>query len=130
MTFLVDIHLTWQAMLLSSTLTADGWTDLLSLRVRTFAEAGLPAESTDRTVWRFVQANRMILITANRNMEGPDSLEQTIREENTPSSYPVITIGNVRRLGERSYRRRCGDRLAEIAFDLPNYLGVGRIFIP
>jgi hypothetical protein len=34
----------------------------------------------------------MILLTGNRNLKDPDSLEQTIREENTPFSLPVITI--------------------------------------
>jgi hypothetical protein len=40
----------------------------------------------------------MILITANRSMKGKDSLEQVMREENTPTSLPVITIGNIDRL--------------------------------
>jgi hypothetical protein len=128
-TFLVDIHLTGQATLLRATLAADGWIEMVSLRLYTFAEVGLPIQSTDRTVWRFAQSNHMILITANRNMEGPNSLERTIREENTPDSYPVVTIGDVHRLNERGYRERCCDHLAEIAFDLTTYLGVGRLYV-
>lgn len=63
-------------------------------------------------------------------MRGPDSLEQKIREECTPASYPVVTIGSVRRLAERDYRQRCCDRLIEIAVYPTRYLGAGRLFIP
>lgn len=59
---------------------------------------GLPINSSDRQVWRFAQANSMILLTANRSMKGKDSLEEVIREENTPTSFPVLTIANVERL--------------------------------
>ncbi len=38
------------------------------------------------SVWRFTQEKGMILLTDNRNMEGQNSLEQTIREENTLTS--------------------------------------------
>ncbi|MEL6260616.1 MAG: DUF5615 family PIN-like protein [Cyanobacteria bacterium J06626_6] len=41
-----------------------------------FADVGLPMDSSDRIVWKFAQTNRMILITANRDMKGDDSLEQ------------------------------------------------------
>lgn len=87
-------------------------------------------DSSDRVVWQFSQTNRMILITANRNMKGGDSLEQTIREANTSTSLPVLTIGNPDRLDESIYRQKCVTRLIEIVFELENYLGVGRIFIP
>lgn len=83
-----------------------------------------------RVVWQFAQTNQMILITANRNMKGEDSLEQTIREENTPTSLPILTIGNPARFDESSYRQKCATRLIEILFDLENYMGVGRIYIP
>jgi predicted nuclease of predicted toxin-antitoxin system len=39
------------------------------------ADVGLPDNSTDREVWRFAQANQMLLLTNNRNMEGVDTLE-------------------------------------------------------
>ena len=57
-------------------------------------------------------------------------LEQTIREENTPTSLPVVTIGTVGRLSNREYRERCAARLAEIIMYPENSIGVGRIFIP
>lgn len=46
----------------------------------TFLEIGLPADSNDRVVWQFDQANCMLLLTANRNAKSEDSLEQVMRE--------------------------------------------------
>ena len=66
----------------------------------------------------------------NRNMKGQDSLEQTLREENKPTSLPVLTIGNVTRMAEREYREQCAARLAEIIFELEKYRGASRPFIP
>jgi hypothetical protein len=86
--------------------------------------------SSDRVVWRFAQEQQILILTNNRNERGDDSLEQTIREESTPESLPVLTIGNLDRMTEPEYRRRCAERLVEIVLDLPRYLGTGRIFIP
>jgi hypothetical protein len=73
----------------------------------------------------------MILITANRSMKGKDSLEQVMREENTPTSLPVVTIGNIERLlTEPDYRDRCVNRLVDIVVDIEDYQGARRIFIP
>ncbi|MBJ7295320.1 MAG: ACP S-malonyltransferase, partial [Dolichospermum sp.] len=49
---------------------------------------------------------------------------------NTPTSFPVITIGNLDRIDEYDYREQCVDRIVEIIIDIDNYLGVGRLFIP
>lgn len=130
MTFLLDHHLAGQAKLIRGTLTADGWIDLLSIRLVTLVDAGLAHDSSDRTIWRFAQANRMLLITGNRNMKGSDSLGQTILDENEAGSYPVLTIGSVERLDDPGYRRRLCTRLIEILLDLDSYLGGGRLFIP
>lgn len=72
----------------------------------------------------------MIILTANRNMKGEDSLEKVMREENTTDSFPVVTIGDLKRLDELDYREQCVDRLIEIVLDIENYIGVGRLFIP
>jgi len=130
LTILVDHNIEGQAMLLWGTLTATGWLELLPLRLVTLAQVGLPYDSSDREMWRFAQSNGMILLTANRRMDGEDSLEQIIREENTTTSLPVLTIGNAERMVERTYRERCAIRLLEVGLDLDNYLGAGRIFIP
>ncbi|MCG8349920.1 MAG: hypothetical protein MI924_19315 [Chloroflexales bacterium] len=129
-TVLADHNIEGQALLLWGTLSAAGWLELVPLRLVRFAEIGLPADSTDRTVWRFAQAQQMYLLTDNRNMEGDDSLEQTIREENRATSLPVLTIGRVARLTKRSYREACAARLLEIVLYPEDYVGAGRIFIP
>ncbi len=119
-----------QATLLWGTLAARGWLDLVPLRLAMFAEVGLPIDSNDREVWRFAQTQRMLLLTDNRNMKGEDSLEQTLREENTPTSLPVLTVGSTDRLDEQEYREQCAARLVEIVLDLEYYLGASRLFIP
>lgn len=56
-----------------------GWLDLLSIQFVLLEEAGLAMDSSDRLIWQFAQANQMLLLTANRNAKGEDSLEQTIQ---------------------------------------------------
>jgi len=129
-TILVDHNIEGQATMMWGALNAEGWLELLPLRLMTLAQAGLPPESRDREVWRFAQANKLILLTSNRRMREADALEQTIREENVAALLPVLTIGNVRQMVEQTYRERCAMRLLEIVMDLENYLGTGRIFIP
>ncbi len=54
-----------------------------------------------------------------------------MREENTPTSLPVVTIDNIDRLMvEPEYRERCVDRLVDIVIDIEDYQGARRIFIP
>jgi hypothetical protein len=129
-TVLADHNLEGQAVLLWGTLATEGWLTLLPLRLVMFHEVGLPADSTDRDVWRYAQTHQLILLTGNRRKKGADSLEQVIREENTPTSLPVITVARVDRLDERAYREPCSSRLVEIMLDIENYAGIGRIFIP
>jgi hypothetical protein len=118
------------ATLLRGTLAAEGWLELVPLRFVTLADLGLPVTSTDRAVWRRAQAEQMLLLTNNRNMDDEHSLVRTMREESTLASLPVITVGSLDRLMQQDYRRRCAERLEEIVLDLHRYLGTGRIFIP
>ena len=130
MTVLADHNLEGQALLLWGALAAEGWLQLLPLRLVTFPEVGLAYDASDREVWRFAQDRQMVLLTGNRSMKGPDSLEQTIREESTNESLPVLTIADVKRLDERIYRERCSIRLIEIMSDIDQYRGSGRLFLP
>lgn len=117
-------------MVLWGTLAAEGWLDVCPLPFATFAHVNLTIDSSDREVWRFAQGQGMILLTHNRNMRGDDSLEQTIRDENSSTSLPVLTIGRIERLRDKLYRERCAIRLVEIGLDVESYLGTGRIYIP
>jgi hypothetical protein len=127
---LADKNVEGQAVLLLGTFNAAGWSELFPVRLVTFEETGIPFDSSDRMVWRFAQNNNMLLFTDNRNMKSEDSLEQTIREEITSASLPVLTIGNTDRMTERKYRDKCANRLAEIIYDMEKYRGVSRLFIP
>jgi predicted nuclease of predicted toxin-antitoxin system len=131
MNILVDHNLRGHSVVLAGSLAVSGWLDLISIRFVLFEEVGLEVDSSDRAVWRCAQANEMILLTANRSMKGKDSLEQVMREENTLSSLPVITIGSIDRLlAEPEYRDRCVNRLVYIVVDVDDYRGARRIFIP
>src|SRR5919199_4649386 len=131
MIFLVDHNLEGHALILLGNIANLGWLELLPIRFMTFEEVALSISSDDRVVWRFAQVNHMILLTANRSMKGRNSLEQVMREENTSTSLPVVTIGNADRiLSDPDYRNRCVDRLIEIVFDIDDYRGSSRLFIP
>lgn len=127
---LVDHNLEGHATLLWGTLLAQGWLDLYSLRMMRFSDVGLERNISDREVWHYVQANQMLLLTANRNMASEDSLEQVLRTENHANALPVITVSDSDRLFEYHYRELCAERLIEIVLYLPNYLGAARLLIP
>lgn len=129
-TILADHDIEGHALLLWGTLASAGWLELIPMRLVRFVDVGLPHNSTDREVWRFAQAQQMFLLTNNRNMEGNDSLEQTIRDENTPTSLPILTVGRIERIADGLYREACVTRLLEIVLYPVNYLGAGRVFIP
>ena len=127
---LVDHNIEGWAVRLWDTIVAEGWLELYPLEMIMFRDIGLDDGSSDRDIWRFSQDNNMILLTSNRNMEGEDSLEKTIREENRLSSLPVLTIALVEKLEEKAFCQRCAERLMEIILYLENYLGTARLYIP
>lgn len=131
MIFLIDHNLKGHALIFFGAIASQGWLDIVPIQFVTFAQMKLPIDSDDRRVWQLAQENQMILLTANRSMKDKDSLEQVMREENTPTSLPVITIGNADRLlNESEYRERCVERLIQIVLDIDDYRGCRRIFIP
>jgi hypothetical protein len=130
LTILVDHNIEGQARRLWGMLFAEGWLDLMPMRMVTLATAGLASDTSDRDVWRFAQAHQMVLLTANRRRKGQDSLEQTLREEHSATSLPVVTIGNPNRVHNKAYREQCASRLVEICLDIENHRGIGRVFIP
>ena len=68
--------------------------ELLRLVQVSFADLGLPLDASDREVWEVCQREHVVLVTANRNDAGPESLEATIQHQNTPQSLPVFTLAN------------------------------------
>lgn len=96
-----------------------------------FADVGLLRDASDREVWLVCQRERIVLVTANRNDEGPESLEATIQQHNTPQSLPVFTLANDQRvLRDITYAEQVADRLLEALFDIDSYRGTGRIYLP
>jgi predicted nuclease of predicted toxin-antitoxin system len=127
---LVDYNIIGHSALLLFEIRRSGWSDLKLLEMLNFNDVGLASDASDREVWRFAQENEMILLTANRNMDGEDSLEQTIRRECNENSLPVVTISQPDRLMEKSYREICAVKLIEVVLYLENFQGVGRLYIP
>ena len=127
---LLDNDLRGRLELLDGTLKQSRWSDLDLFEFTTFDEVGLERDAKDREVWHRAQELGLILLTGNRNQDDDTSLEQTLQDENTPLSLPVITISAPQRLPNPVYREQCPDRLVEIIFDLENYLGAARQYIP
>lgn len=63
--------------------------------------------------------------------DGSDSLEATIQQHNTPHSLPIFTLANDQRvLRDRLYAEAIADWLLEFLFDIDNYRGTGRLYLP
>ena len=77
------------------------------------------------------QDRQIVLLTANRNHDGPDSLEAVIRGDTNPASLPVFTIADADRvLTSREYAERVILKLLDYLLDLDAYRGTGRLFLP
>lgn len=70
MIFLIDHNIEGQSLLLFESIVSGRLLDTLPIRFISFDEVHLPITSSDRMVWQFAQENQMLLLTANRNMEG------------------------------------------------------------
>lgn len=131
---LADANIQGQVARLVTELETGEWAQLwaaLGVRFTTFRVLGIPTNTPDRDLWRLCQQRTIILITANRNDDGPDSLAATIRDEGTPDSLPVITIGNIDRLmASREYAERAMVKLLDYLLDLDAYRGTGRLYLP
>ena len=130
MQLLIDYNLEGDMDLLIATLQQDGWTDLLLLKFVHLRETPLGPEAKDNDIWRYVQAQGMILLTNNRNKDDESLLQATIERENSPESLPILTIASPLRLKESGYRHAVAERLAEILMTLENHLGTGRLYVP
>ena len=73
----------------------------------------------------------MILLTNNRNDDGPDSLESTLRTCNSASSLPVFTLGNADKiLVNAAYVDAAIDSLFQYLLEIDNLRGTGRLYLP
>jgi hypothetical protein len=116
--------------LIHATFWIDYW-NRLGLVLETFDGIGLENETPDNEVWRTCQREQVVLITANRNNDGPDSLEATILAESTEVSLPVLTLADADRVLQRAdYAERVVARLFEYLIDIDLYRGTGRLYLP
>ena len=114
--------------------TSEAWKSVwesLQCEVESFARLGIPHDTSDRDLWQICQQCAIVLLTANRHDEGPDSLEATIRALNEPTSLPVFTIADPCLVfTSRSYAERVAVQVLEYLLELDNFRGVGRLFVP
>ncbi|HEV3259279.1 MAG TPA: hypothetical protein VG013_20605 [Gemmataceae bacterium] len=131
---LPDVKVEGQVALLVRIWLSEAWRDLwtaLNYALETFERMGLPRDAPDTLVGQTCQSRQTVLVTANRNRRGPDSLEDAIRTINTPTSLPVVTLANPERLThDRAYAERAAERLLDYLLNIENYRGVGRLYVP
>jgi hypothetical protein len=131
---LADINIQGQVELLRIVLESASRRELwgsLAVPIRTFAEVGLPREASDRTIWRLCQERELILLTANRNKQGEDSLEAVLQAENTPQSLPVFTLADAEAMRHsKTYAERVAAQALEYLFTIDQLRGTGRLYLP
>jgi hypothetical protein len=82
-------------------------------------------------VWQRCQQERLFLLTNNRNDDGPDSLEATIRKFNTPESLPVFTFGDADKISRsQEYAEEVIESLLDQLLRIDTLHGTGRLFLP
>lgn len=110
------------------------WVELwreLGCMLCTFEDFDLSENATDRTIWQTCQDNAILMITGNRNAEGPESLEMTIRQRNAPNCLPVLTLADPDRIQrDRQYAEAVVERLFDILIDPDVLRGTGRLYLP
>ncbi len=119
---------------LLAVLNSDGWRELwqgLGLAVVTFESLGLSRGAADALLWETCQANEVVLVTANRNDDGPESLEATLRGRNAAHSLPVFTLIHPDRVRPGgSETALVAERLLQYLLEIDRYRGAGRIWLP
>lgn len=105
------------------------WT-ALGIAVESFKSLGISAQITDADLWQVCQVRELVLFTANRNKDRPDSLEETIARFGQLTSLPVITTANPDRFDrDREYASEVAERALQYLLEIENYRGTGRLFV-
>jgi hypothetical protein len=96
-----------------------------------FADVGIDRSTKDDVIWQTCRLHGLLLVTANRNAEGPDSLGAMLESDLRDTDLPVVTIADQEALRlDKSYARRVAIRILEICWDIEKLRGTGRIFVP
>ena len=129
-TILLDHDLEGFDALFIAGLRETRWDQALILEFKRLRDFGLPDNHPDREIWRFVQEQRIWLVTNNRNDDSETSLQATIEREGAANSLPVITVSDKNKLYLAEYRQQAAASLVEIVIYPEKYLGTGRLYIP
>lgn len=131
---LADVNVEGQVARLVSWMQGEYWHELwdyLDIHSLTFADVGLAAHDVDVQVWHLCQEQELYLLTNNRNDDGPDSLEATIRNCNTSVSFPVFTFSDADRiLQSREYLEEVAESLFDQLLRIDNLRGTARLYLP
>ncbi|MGL4552003.1 MAG: hypothetical protein ACRC33_12560 [Gemmataceae bacterium] len=93
--------------------------DELNLEIATFPDSGLARDLDDRRLRVHCQQEGWVLLTENRNHDGPTSLHATLGEFWRPGHLPVLTLANKGRFEDDvRYALTVAEDVAEILFDL------------
>ncbi len=99
----------------------------------TFSDLRITPDLDDRSLWNLCQREGWVLLTENRNDDGPDSLQATLTDSWRSDCLPVLTLAN-KRAFERSrvYAERVARDVAELLFGVANheYRDQSRIYVP
>jgi hypothetical protein len=131
---IADANVQGQVGYLVLRMQANAWADFwraLGLALYRFEDVGLSASSTDLEVWNVCQHEQLILITDNPNLDSEDSLEATIRRNNTPEFLPVFTIADMNEFQTNSsYVERAVEALYDYLLRIDDIRGTGRLYLP
>jgi hypothetical protein len=110
----------------------DVWRSL-DVSIHTVAGLGYMEDVSDRVIWTRCQADGLVLVTENRNDDGPDSLQRTMDELRTADSLPVLTLASRERFQrDRRYALIVAEELLNALVDIEAGLhrGAGRMYLP
>ena len=128
-----DANVRGQVERLVECMRADAWAEFweaLDLVLFRFEDVGLSMSATDLEVWNVCQAEELILITDNRNLDSEDSLEATIRRNNTPDSLPVFTIADMNQFRSNNpYVEHVVEALYDYLLRIDEVRGTGRLYL-
>ena len=129
-----DVNIQGQFRIMESIMRSEQWSDFwvgLKCRTLTFKELQLQPKAKDNVVWSAIRKRDAILITANRNSEGPDSLGAMLSSPDARHAFPVLTISDPKQLRKsRIYMHDVVESLLEILTDIENMRGTGRLYLP
>jgi hypothetical protein len=131
---LCDNDVQGQVEILRGILAQDPWLEFwesMHLQVLQIPDLNLDRSSPDRVLWEECQRRELVLITGNRSASDEDSLAVTIQRLNTPTSLPVLTLANPKRIPhDKAYAERTAIRMLDYLLYIEDKKGTGHLFVP